>query len=169
MTKIFKNILLGAGILSLTSLPLISMVSCSSDESQESGIFTQEDVIRLGWNKKTSITLDDWKSLKRNITEIDSNAFMRGSLVSVEIPDSVTRIGGFAFYQNKITSIKFGNSIKIIGANSFQENKLVDLHIPNSVENIGNGAFYNNEFTKSSNIYYPSILTNVHNWISIPT
>ena len=79
-----------------------------------------------------------------NLTNIGEFAFyIRSSLTSITIPDSVTSIGHSTFYGCLVlTSINIPDGVQIIDYNTFVYcSSLSSITIPNSVTSIGNSAF----------------------------
>ena len=84
------------------------------------------------------------------VTHIESNAFFRNRLTSVDIPNGVTYLGNGAFYDNGLKSVSLPDSLKYISQYAFARNKLKSVSIPDSVKNIGDYAFYLNDLKSVS-------------------
>ena len=83
-------------------------------------------------------------SIREGVKVIGDKAFgWCGSLISINIPNSVTTIGEDAFYGCRfLFSINIPNSVTTIGAGAFRDcDSLTSINIPNSVTTIGEGAF----------------------------
>jgi hypothetical protein len=81
------------------------------------------------------------------VKALHSTYYNKGSIVAVQIPDSITYIGSRAFINNQLTSVTIPASVTFIGDNAFENNQLTSVVIPASVLSIGNRAFYNNKLT----------------------
>ena len=149
-------------------------------------ILTREAVESIGWDKKTTITLDDWKTWAPNVTSIADAAFVsKDVLTSIAIPNKITSIdssfngvtsltevtfepnsklttiGNQAFSRTKITSINIPSSVTSIGYSSFEGiNSLTEVTFERNskLTTIGNGAFYNTSITS---INIPSSVTSI--------
>ena len=89
-------------------------------------------------------------SAQWNTNSTSSNK-VRGSLVSVIIPDGVTTIERSAFFQSDdLTSVTLPDSITSIGDSAFNQAGIQGtLHLPASLVTIGEGAFrYTYDITK---------------------
>ncbi|MBP1644943.1 MAG: leucine-rich repeat protein [Bacteroidetes bacterium] len=77
------------------------------------------------------------------VTSIDTSAFAKSRVMSVNIPNSVTYIAEMAFTDcDSLTSIIIPNSVTRIGSSVFMNsNYLTSVTIPNSVTEIGPGVF----------------------------
>ena len=83
-------------------------------------------------------------SIREGVKVIGDEAFRWcGSLISINIPNSVTTIGEDAFYGCRfLFSINIPNSVTTIGAGAFRDcDSLTSINIPNSVTTIGDRAF----------------------------
>ena len=83
-------------------------------------------------------------SIREGVKVIGDKAFgWCGSLISINIPNSVTTIGEDAFCGCRfLFSINIPNSVTTIGAGAFRDcDSLTSINIPNSVTTIGEGAF----------------------------
>ena len=105
------------------------------DDASFSGTdLNQEEILKLGWDKKSVITLSDWKNMLPNVTTI-SNAFLNNkALISIEIPNKVELIGDNTFNGainlNKVT-FEPGSKLSAIGLNAFSNTtKLKDIILP---------------------------------------
>ena len=83
-----------------------------------------------------------------NVQTINDSAFLRASLISLSIPDSVTVLGKSAFaYNFDLQSLKIGKGLTTIPAGAFKtDNLLVEVTIPRNVQSImggQHGAFEN--------------------------
>ena len=78
------------------------------------------------------------------VTAIGDSAFLRSSITSISIPESVTNIGKYAFYYcSSLTSIGLSEGLTCIGEYSFRNcSSLTSISIPESVTSIGDYAFY---------------------------
>ena len=84
-------------------------------------------------------------SIREGVKVIGDKAFgWCGSLISINIPNSVTTIGDSAFFGcESLTSINIPNSVTTIGIEAFWACKsLISINIPNSVTTIGFEAFW---------------------------
>ncbi|MGL5205445.1 MAG: leucine-rich repeat protein [Metamycoplasmataceae bacterium] len=67
---------------------------------------TKNDIVRIGWQNKFSITLDDWALDAPKVTRIDSFTFENVNLLSIVIPNKVTDVRDNAFANiSSLTSI----------------------------------------------------------------
>ncbi len=117
---------------------------------------TMKDVyISLDLSQCTGLTIIPARafagcSAQWNTNSTSSNK-VRGSLVSVIIPDGVTTIERSAFFQSDdLTSVTLPDSITSIGDNAFNQAGIQGtLHLPASLVTIGEGAFrYTSGITK---------------------
>jgi len=125
---------------------------------------TSELATSIGWNFKTTITLEDWNSLAPNVTTIDGAFNNNQTLTSIIIPSSITTIGTNAFHN--ITALKtltfVSNSrLTTIGENAFNGSGLTAVIIPNSVTTIGTNAFHNTTALKTLTFVSNSRLTTI--------
>ena len=91
----------------------------------------------------------------KNVTTIDSGAFVSNQLTSVIIPDTITDINKYAFQNNKLAIIKFPTPslLKSIAYYSFAENNIISVIIPDSVTFLHCSAFdYQVIITKPDNL-----------------
>ncbi|MGL5732911.1 MAG: leucine-rich repeat domain-containing protein, partial [Metamycoplasmataceae bacterium] len=105
---------------------------------------TRETIIELEWNNKTSISLNEWNVLARNVTAIAANAFEDLTLQSIEIPDRITSIGNEAFKNTTALStitINPTSELESIGDNAFENSAITMIYIPESLTTIGDDAF----------------------------
>ena len=78
----------------------------------------------------------------KNVTTIGENAFERGVISSVVIPDSVINIKESAFDECLLLeNVTIGKNVKTIGDGAFRYSGLTSVIIPDSVESIGICAF----------------------------
>lgn len=78
------------------------------------------------------------------VTSIGPDAFSKGTLVEVELPDCVTEIGNFAFFRcENLKSVKFPSSLESIGTSAFIGcRSLTSVDIPSTkLSKIDVGAF----------------------------
>ncbi|MGL5590616.1 MAG: leucine-rich repeat domain-containing protein [Metamycoplasmataceae bacterium] len=67
---------------------------------------TKSDIVRIGWENKTSITLDDWALDAPKVTRIDSLAFEDSNFASIVLPNKITDVRDNAFVNtSSLTSI----------------------------------------------------------------
>ena len=78
-------------------------------------------------------------------TAIDSYAFCRSGLTSINIPSTINTIGFDSFYSNiNLASVSIPSSVNIIDKWAFAYcSNLKNINIPSSVSTIGYAAFYN--------------------------
>ncbi|MBQ7353151.1 MAG: leucine-rich repeat domain-containing protein [Clostridia bacterium] len=98
------------------------------------------------FNGCTSFTgVENWDSIKDNITSIGDNAFYGcESLVSLDVDNGkLTSIGGSAFYNcTGLTSIKLPNTVTSIGGSCFFScSGLTSFDVPDSLVTLGSKTF----------------------------
>ena len=142
--------------LSMCSFRLFSVEKPKEEEVWSTEV-TEEDLKNAVEDEFGVIYSRDWKrllwapgglsgkySIREGVKVIGDKAFRCcGSLISINIPNSVTTIGNEAFLGCKsLTSINIPNSVTTIGNEAFWACKsLISINIPNSVTTIGAGAF----------------------------
>ena len=97
-----------------------------------------------------------------SVISIEDSAFQNCvSLTSITIPDSVTSMGNNTFwYCTSLTNIIIPNAVTSIGDYMFSNcTLLASIIIPNSVTSIGNKAF--NQCTSLTNIIIPNAVTSI--------
>ncbi|MGN1264130.1 MAG: leucine-rich repeat protein, partial [Prevotella sp.] len=84
--------------------------------------------------------------LPNNMTTIPNEFFLNcTALNDVNFPDSLRRIESAAFYKTAITSINLPDSIYYIADYAFMAcNKVGDIHLPSALETVGERAFLTN-------------------------
>ena len=107
-------------------------------------------------------------SIREGVKVIGDEAFRWcGSLISINIPNSVTTIGIEAFLEcESLISINIPNSVTMIGEGAFWGcESLISINIPNSVTMIGEGAF--SSCKSLTNITIPSSVVTISNPFSL--
>ena len=96
--------------------------------------------------------------LPEGITSIPSNAFSQSKLTSITIPESVTTIDYGAFSGCSLKDIRLPMGLKTIGGTAFSWTALTELHLPPYLESIGSDAFRCDNL-KSIYAYMPNIIS----------
>ena len=123
--------------------------------STNENILTMEIIQLLGWDQKTTITLNDWKEMAPNVTIINSAFFNNINLTYIEIPNSISSIELNSFKNTEsLTKIMFeqNSQLQFIGNEAFSNSALKSIEIPNSVILIGDSAFKDTKFLKDIRI-----------------
>ena len=123
--------------------------------STNENILTMEIIQLLGWDQKTTITLNDWKEMAPNVTIINSAFFNNINLTYIEIPNSILSIELNSFKNTEsLTKIMFeqNSQLQFIGNEAFSNSALKSIEIPNSVILIGDSAFKDTKFLKDIRI-----------------
>ena len=126
-----NKVLLGLGLSTAATLPLV-IVSCSSGEEViEDNVLTTEvtnNFFATGgkWEGKTALVAADFEGFEN----IGNSALSGKSLVSVIFSDSITKIGQNALANNALTSLNIPNSVIEIGDGAFNNNPSLTLDSP---------------------------------------
>ena len=104
----------------------------------------------MGWDKKTQITLEDWRTMAPNTTTIDngSNGVFQGNqtLTKIDIPKNITGLGQSTFKDTtslKIINFEPNSSLKWIRSWAFQGSGLETINLPTTLSEVGVGTFTN--------------------------
>ena len=115
----------------------------------------------MGWDLKSEITLDDWKTVAPDIEKIDGAFNENTTLTSITIPASIVSIGEFSFNSTaSLKTLKFETSSQLttIAKNAFSFSSINSITIPSSVTAIEPYAFHDTLslkeflFEKNSNL-----------------
>ena len=112
-------------------------------------VLTKELVIKLGWENKANILLDDWRTMAPNIETISGAFENNKNLISIEIPNYVLNFGFNSFKNTKsLEEINFedNSKLKVIEEDVFFGTSLKSIIIPYSVIFIDKNAFRNTLF-----------------------
>ena len=124
----------------------IKIIDWVHESTTESTHLTSSVVELIGWDVKTSISLNDWKRQAPNVTNITFAFNNNKFLTNIEIPSNILDIGSGSFQNSVLETITFeeNSELKSIGKNSFDSSALKSIDIPTSVDSIGQDAFANN-------------------------
>ncbi len=126
-----------------------------------SKILTKDIVVSLGWDLKSEITLNDWKTMAPDIEKIDGAFNENIILTSIIIPASIVSIGEFSFNSTallKTLMFETGSQLTTIAKNSFSFSSINSITVPSSVTSIESYAFHGTHllkdflFEKNSNL-----------------
>ena len=102
------------------------------------------EILKLDWDKKIAITLEDWAIMAPNVTTI-SGAFSNNMiLTSIQIPALVKTVGDNSFdgaINLKQITFESGSKLSTIGFNAFRKNAISSIIIPFGVAVLNGGAF----------------------------
>ena len=115
-------------------------------------ILTLDIVKSIGWDKKISITLSDWKTMAPNVTKINSAFFNNIDLIYVEIPNSILNIELNSFKNTTALSkiiFEKQSRLEFIGNEVFSNSSLKSIEVPDSVISIGDSAFKDTKSLKN--------------------
>lgn len=140
---------LGAGVFSSTALTEITLPDYVKDLPPtlfSSCAELQSVTLPSSIHKIGAEAFEDCTALKQinleSIEEIDSMAFLRTGLTSLEFSDQLKNIEDLAFSTStQLTSAHFGNSLKNIGVSAFEYSTLTEIDLPETVKTIGQEAF----------------------------
>ena len=144
---------------------------------------TNDVVVSLGWDKKTKITLNDWRGVDPNITTIHSAFIDNKILTHIEIPNYILDIGINSFQNaTSLESVMFesGSKLENIGYQAFFGTNLKSIYIPLSVISISINSFSNNlnlnnismgfKFKEDvENFGFTKTQWDSINWVNLPT
>ena len=93
---------------------------------------------------KLKLTYEDGRQESITLTSdtIESGAYQRQHIVSVEVPGIVRVIGGYAFCDNNhLANIVLNEGLERIEGQAFQHGVYTEITIPSTVRHIGNNSF----------------------------
>lgn len=105
---------------------------------------TTETVNTLGWDTKTEITLEDWRTAAPNVTKIEGAFNNNKVLTSIEIPAKIRIIDTFSFKSSSsLKSVIFeeNSELTTIGEGAFQASGITSITIPDLTTSIDQFAF----------------------------
>ncbi len=85
--------------------------------------------------------------IPNGVVSMGDGAFEGNELTTLVLPNSVTSFASSVFKGNKLTSVTLSENMTLIGFNAFEDNLLKTLVIPEGVTNIGVNAFKGNQLT----------------------
>ncbi len=98
----------------------------------------------IGWDKKTTITLDDWTAMAPNVTIISGSFLNNEILTAIEIPNKIKSIGDSSFYGainlNKIIFL-IDSKLTSIGFDASRKTAITSMIIPSMVYIMKSDAF----------------------------
>ena len=100
----------------------------------------------IGWNTKTTITLEDWATYAPNVETIEGAFNRNDDIVSIAIPNTIKVIGLYAFSAtSQLRNVIFqeGSTLSEIGTNAFYNSRIIAITLPDSVTILSEGAFRN--------------------------
>ena len=162
MQKKIKNVLIGTSIVGLLGATAIvantinntnEVITKNSREANTANkvvqttteiILTQEIATTLGWDTKTTITLEDWEKQAPNVVETLMSFKGNTTLTSIEIPAKIKTLGLETFSTSSLTKITFAKDSQLtnIGDGVFYKtDKLAKLELPKSAAYLGAAVF----------------------------
>ncbi|MGL5732458.1 MAG: leucine-rich repeat domain-containing protein [Metamycoplasmataceae bacterium] len=173
--RLLENNEILKSVIDLNHLPLVPI---NSNVKQFQGsILTKDDVIALGWDLKSSITLADWIQDAPNVIEISTSgtsgfagtsAFsFNNNIINIEIPATIKKINYSTFFDaTKLKNVTFekGSILESIGDSAFAlshaniDTSDLTIKLPESLSFMGTSAF---RFSNLKTIAIPNNITNL--------
>ncbi|MGL5205731.1 MAG: leucine-rich repeat protein [Metamycoplasmataceae bacterium] len=119
-------------------------------------ILTKTEVLNIGWDTKTTITLADWANDAPNVTQISngdnaSAAFRLNTiLTSIDIPSRISSIKFASFFgATNLNTVNFqaGSTLTSIENEVFRNSGLTSINLPPSLNTIALQAFMGSRLT----------------------
>lgn len=116
---------------------------------------TEQEAVKLGWSfqkKSKHIRITNYHGYETEIVvpamiggmkvnELGDGCFAKGSVLSVEMPDTIVKIGNELFNKGAIKRVIFSDSIRVIPDELCYWSRVEEVHLPLLLNGIGKRAF----------------------------